>query len=480
MFVISYSCFGYLCTQPMIMNMKKFYYITFVAVCAVLLLQAFYIKSLYNHYVDENIINIDNNVHISIDKEQHLRSARQGGQKPWKQQHVKVKRLEDMSLKERDSLMQLHPLPPAELFNIDAAREKGVVTTSAELIGQIAQDNLLSDGLPVNLYALDSIFERNSGCGYRHAFSLYNQNKELTDSVGGLYGDVLDYTSELIPIGTKGLQYLQVKVDIPLFPFLKQQVWALILSVILMAFVVLCMAYHLVVIRRKDVLLGKREETINGTIHDLKSPLNSVVTTLGWLESGEANHAKKKAIEISRAEVKHLVCNIESLLVTVRKDKRQLILKKENIDVLYLTEVVKNSMDALYRTKPHSIEVINELPEGVKVVADGMYIENVMRNLVENALKYSDDGVTVKVVLSVAGDTLQVAVKDNGWGISPKYQKKLFRQFYQVPRGKEKICKGYGIGLAQSKYIIDEHKGKIGVKSSEGEGSVFTFTIPLA
>ena len=165
--------------------------------------------------------------------------------------------------------------------------------------------------------------------------------------------------------------------------------------------------------------------------------------------------------------------------MTVRKDRKRLVLKKEDIDILHLAEIVKSNMDVLYSAKPHSIEIVSELPEGVKIFADGMYIENVIRNLVENALKYSDDGVVVKVTLSVTGRILQVSVQDNGWGIAPAYQKKLFQQFYQVPRGEERIRKGYGIGLAQSKYIIDEHGGKIAVKSAEGEGSVFAFTIPL-
>ena len=246
-----------------------------------------------------------------------------------------------------------------------------------------------------------------------------------------------------------------------------------------MVFVVGCVAYHLLVIRRKDKLLQQREDTINGTIHDLKAPLNSVVTTLSWLESTEANAAKKKAVEISRIEVKHLVCNIESLLVTVRKDRKRLILKKEETDIPHLAEMVKNSMDALYRTKPHTIEIMNQLPEGMKVTADGMYIENVLRNLVENALKYSDNGVNVKVTLRIADGMLQVTVQDDGWGIAPQYQKKLFRQFYQVPRSADRICKGYGIGLAQSKYIIDAHKGKISVKSTAEHGSEFSFNIPV-
>ena len=459
--------------------MKKSYYVTLVAVGAIALLQAIYVMSLYNRYIDEKITSIDETLSISLDKEQHLRSLRKGGQRPQKQQYLSVKLIEDMSPQEVDSLTQLHPLPSSELYNIDSAREKGIVSRSTELMAQVGQDRLLRDGFPLDLKTLDSILIKDIGFDYLHAFLYYNSNKEVLDSIGKLTNDVPDYTSKLIPLGTKGLQYLQIKADIPLLPFIKNQVWALLLSVILMIFVVLCMAYHLIVIRRKDVLLQKREDTINGTIHDLKSPLNSVVTTLGWLESGEANIAKKRAVEISQAEVKHLVCNIESLLVTVRKDRKRLVLKKEDIDILHLAEIVKSNMDVLYSAKPHSIEIVSELPEGVKIFADGMYIENVIRNLVENALKYSDDGVAVKVTLSVTGRILQVSVQDNGWGIAPAYQKKLFQQFYQVPRGEERIRKGYGIGLAQSKYIIDEHGGKIAVKSAEGEGSVFAFTIPL-
>lgn len=459
--------------------MKKSYYVTLVAVGAIALLQAIYVMSLYNRYIDEKITSIDETLSISLDKEQHLRSLRKGGQRPQKQQYLSVKLIEDMSPQEVDSLTQLHPLPSSELYNIDSAREKGIVSRSTELMAQVGQDRLLRDGFPLDLKTLDSIFIKDIGFDYLHAFLYYNSNKEVLDSIGKLTNDVPDYTSKLIPLGTKGLQYLQIKADIPLLPFIKNQVWALLLSVILMIFVVLCMAYHLIVIRRKDVLLQRREDSINGTIHDLKSPLNSVVTTLGWLESGEANIAKKRALEISQAEVKHLVCNIESLLVTVRKDRKRLVLKKEDIDILHLAEIVKSNMDVLYSAKPHSIEIVSELPEGVKIFADGMYIENVIRNLVENALKYSDDGVAVKVTLSVTGRILQVSVQDNGWGIAPAYQKKLFQQFYQVPRGEERIRKGYGIGLAQSKYIIDEHGGKIAVKSAEGEGSVFAFTIPL-
>ena len=458
--------------------MRKYYYITTTAVISICLLQAFYVKSLYNHYVDENTEKIDNVIQISIDKERHIRSVYTDGKVPMRGQYFSIKFMEDMSSQEIDSLTRLHPLPPKQpLHNVDDARKKGTANTMMEFISQIMQDELFEKGYPVQLPVLDNIFAEANQKQFNYSFSLYNKDKERIDSIGRCKHP--NYTSELLPIGNKGLQYLQLKANIPLLPFIGQQIWPLVLSLILMVFVVGCVAYHLLVIRRKDTLLHQSEDTINGTIHDLKAPLNSVVTILSWLETTETNAAKKKAVEISRAEVRHLVCNIESLLVTVRKDRKRLILKKEETDIPHLAEIVKNSMDALYRTKPHTIEIENRLPENIKVVADGMYIENVIRNLVENALKYSDDGVNVKVTLQTTDGMLQVAVQDDGWGIAPQYQKKLFRQFYQVPRGADRIRKGYGIGLAQSKYIIDAHKGKISVKSAEGKGSEFSFTIPV-
>ncbi|WP_300700607.1 HAMP domain-containing sensor histidine kinase [Bacteroides sp.] len=459
--------------------MKKYYYIAIIAAFATVFLQTIYVISLYNQYFDENIIRINDALHVAIDKEMHLRSLEREGKKTREHQYLYIKSIDDMSPQERDSLQRLSPIGNGYIYNIDAARKKGIGTTASDLIMQVGQDELLKDGFSLHLKVLDSIFVKTVDVDCRHRVLLYNENKELVETTGDLGDKKPNFTSADFRIGTKGLQCLRIEVNIPIVPFVGQQVWILISSVWLMLLVILCLSYQLITIRRKDALLHKREDSINGTIHDLKAPLNSVLATLGWLQSDETNLPKKKAVEISRAEVRHLVCNIESLLVTVRKDRKRLILKKEEIDILHLTEMVKHSMDALYRAKPHTIEIVDELPVGVKVIADGLYIENVIRNLMENALKYSDDGVKVKVTLSIVNSMLRVSVQDNGWGIAPKYQQKLFRQFYQVPRGEERICKGYGIGLAQSKYIIDEHKGKIKVESAKEKGSIFTFTIPL-
>ena len=114
-----------------------------------------------------------------------------------------------------------------------------------------------------------------------------------------------------------------------------------------------------------------------------------------------------------------------------------------------------------------------------------LYSENITatllvpsNDLIENALKYADDGVKIQIEITRISQGIQIKVKDNGWGIAPKYQKKLFNQYYQVPREALRMRKGYGIGLAYVRHIIRAHGGKIQFKSRENEGSVFTFYIP--
>lgn len=119
---------------------------------------------------------------------------------------------------------------------------------------------------------------------------------------------------------------------------------------------------------------------------------------------------------------------------------------------------------------------MNESPN-IECLADQLYIENTIKNLIENALKYSNDGVKIQIKIVEISQGIQIEVKDNGWGIAHKYQKKIFSQYYQVPRETSQIQKGYGIGLSYVKYIIQAHGGKIRLRSRENEGSTFTFYI---
>lgn len=457
--------------------MKKYYYITLVAIVATVCLQVSYINSLYNRYVDEKIIGIEDIVQKLSTRERIIRDALRVGVKPKERPRIMRKHISHMTQEEIDSLRRLPG--GADTIDVIAAQKAGIGGTAGEIVDQLMQDLLLKSGFPLNLNTLDSLWRASDSIvRHPHQFLLYDKDTVMISSVGDLESHTPDYVSQLHPIGTKGLQYLQIKADIPMSHFLRHQLWTLALSACMMLLVLLCLFFQLTAIRRKEALLRKREMTINGTIHDLKSPLNSVITMMGWLKQTAPDKETKEMLETSKAGVRRLISNIEALLMTARMDRRQVVLNKSLIDVPEMAEGVKKELSCLYPGKPHTICIINELPAGLQVMADGMYIENVIRNLMENALKYSDAGVRIEVSLSIVNERLRVSVKDNGWGIAPCRQKKLFTQFYRVPRSEEQQQKGYGIGLAQSQYIINEHGGEIMVKSAEGEGSTFTFIIP--
>lgn len=457
--------------------MKKYYYITLVAIVATVCLQVSYINSLYNRYVDEKIIGIEDIVQKLSTRERIIRDALRVGVKPKERPRIMRKHISHMTQEEIDSLRRLPG--GADTIDVIAAQKAGIGGTAGEIVNQLMQDLLLKSGFPLNLNTLDSLWRASDSIvRHPHQFFLYDKDTVMISSVGDLESHTPDYVSQLHPIGTKGLQYLQIKADIPMSHFLRHQLWTLALSACMMLLVLLCLFFQLTAIRRKEALLRKREMTINGTIHDLKSPLNSVITMMGWLKQTAPDKETKEMLETSKAGVRRLISNIEALLMTARMDRHQVVLNKSLIDVPEMAEGVKKELSCLYPGKPHTICIINELPAGLQVMADGMYIENVIRNLMENALKYSDAGVRIEVSLSIVNERLRVSVKDNGWGIAPCHQKKLFTQFYRVPRSEEQQQKGYGIGLAQSQYIINEHGGEIMVKSAEGEGSTFTFIIP--
>ena len=457
--------------------MKKYYYITLVAIVATVCLQVSYINSLYNRYVDEKIIGIEDIVQKLSTRERIIRDALRVGVKPKERPRIMRKHISHMTQEEIDSLRRLPG--GADTIDVIAAQKAGIGGTAGEIVDQLMQDLLLKSGFPLNLNTLDSLWRASDSIvRHPHQFFLYDKDTVMISSVGDLESHTPDYVSQLHPIGTKGLQYLQIKADIPMSHFLRHQLWTLALSACMMLLVLLCLFFQLTAIRRKEALLRKREMTINGTIHDLKSPLNSVITMMGWLKQTAPDKETKEMLETSKAGVRRLISNIEALLMTARMDRHQVVLNKSLIDVPEMAEGVKKELSCLYPGKPHTICIINELPAGLQVMADGMYIENVIRNLMENALKYSDAGVRIEVSLSIVNERLRVSVKDNGWGIAPCHQKKLFTQFYRVPRSEEQQQKGYGIGLAQSQYIINEYGGEIMVKSAEGEGSTFTFIIP--
>jgi signal transduction histidine kinase len=151
------------------------------------------------------------------------------------------------------------------------------------------------------------------------------------------------------------------------------------------------------------------------------------------------------------------------------------------IERCWLPGLVQAVVDDLgMRAQQQGVKLTAHLPADVPAtMADTTLIRQAIKNLVDNAIKYTPASGHVKVTLRNHGKALVVTVRDNGLGIAPEHQHRLFEKFYRIKRRDTVHIKGTGLGLAIVKSIADRHKGRVWVESKLNEGSAFHFAVPL-
>lgn len=454
--------------------MRKVIYIAIIAAIAIFCLQGLWIGNMYRAYVTQTIRTIENVMSVSIGKEIAFRRHASPYEDP---EHPKIvyKAADDMTPEERSRLK-------GDTLDLDMMTRQHIGSNLAEMIMQFSQDDFIKKGKFVLLSKLDSIFRKELGrtevaadccillCG--------KDTVTVINSFGVLPDERWAKSTRLFPIGTKSLQFIQVKADIALSPFLREMILILIASILLVVIVLGCVIYLVALVRKKDKLFKQREASVNGTVHDLKAPLNSVITLMGYLKKKLPDASLQKIVADTAAQTRNLVNDIEALLITARQDKQKIILQKTETDLLQLIERARESISIQYVGKPHKITLESDFNEA-KLRLDPLYVTNVIRNLLENALKYSNGGVSIVIKVGKEKNEVVLSVEDNGWGIERKYQKKIFTQFFQVPREEVVHQHGYGVGLAYTKYIMEAHGGSISVESELGKGSTFICRFPV-
>lgn len=455
--------------------MRKVIYIAIVGAIALFYLQGLWVNNMYRAYITQTVGTIEKTMAVSIGKEIAFRRQ----DLPYKDpKHPKIvyKAADDMTPEERSRLK-------GDTLDLDLLTQQNIGSNLSEMIIQFSQDGFIEEGRYILLPKLDSIFRRElarTEVVADHCILLCDKDTTtLINSIGTWLADKRDVRStRLFPIGTKGLQFIQVQADISLSPFLREMLFILMESVLLVLLVLGCVGWLVVLVRKKDRLFKQREASVNGTVHDLKAPLNSVVTLMGYLKKKLPDAALQKMVEDTSVQTRNLVGDIEALLITARRDRQKIALQKTETDLLSLIGRAQESLSIQYVGKPHQITLDSDADE-VRLMLDPLYITNLIRNLLENALKYSDDGVIVVIRVRKEKSRVVLSVADNGWGIAKKYQKKIFTQFFQVPREQVARQHGYGVGLAYAKYIMEAHGGSISVESEQGKGSAFICKFPL-
>lgn len=344
-------------------------------------------------------------------------------------------------------------------------------------MGLLSKDILTTKGNPINLAKLSQIFKKNLNEGFTYTLLILDENKKVIKSYGQTKDIESWQASKPIAIGLKPVRFVQAVVDITPSSFIMNSIETLISTILLALIIVFCVGYQMTAIRYKEDLLRNREVSLHGTVHDLKAPLASILLKLGFIKDYIKDADLQEMITSSERQIKNLANTIKTILITSKASESKLVINKEQVDIIELTQQAQEQIDINYASKPHVIAIHDHREENTLVYADKYLIENVMHNLMENAVKYSDKEANVEVNIKQDEHFTIISVSDHGVGIDKKYQKKIFEQFYRIPATHHKS--GYGIGLAMVKYAVKAHGGTIKVVSELGKGSTFTFTLPL-
>ncbi len=228
--------------------------------------------------------------------------------------------------------------------------------------------------------------------------------------------------------------------------------------------------------------------------HELRSPLNAIN---GYLDltlngiGGEITEQQREFLQRARAGSEHLFSLVEDLLLISRADSGQLVLNRQ---VIHLRDVLDNAVEELELTAiDGGVQLAVSMPQGFpRVYADAGRLQQVLRNLLSNALRFTPAGGQVTLSVDITGEpipgrevdadddprVLKLQVFDTGSGIAPEFLDRIFERFYQVPSSSGGRSGGQGLGLAIVKMIVELHGGSVSVESVPDQGSVFTCLLP--
>ena len=250
-------------------------------------------------------------------------------------------------------------------------------------------------------------------------------------------------------------------------------------SVVLLV-VIIFFTYTLFIILKQKRLSEIQKDFINNMTHEFKTPISTIALSAEVLKDPGIVQQPERLLNyttIIEKENARLKQHVDRVLQMARLDKEDIGLKKEMVDVHHLiSDAVRNNSHALQEKNGVVHMTLNAGQHQTE--ADKLHLTNVLNNLVDNAIKYCKTVPEIHIRTENINAGLQITVSDNGIGISPENQKRVFQKFYRVPTGNVHDVKGFGLGLSYVKTVVEAHKGNIRLESELGRGSTFRITLP--
>ena len=346
-------------------------------------------------------------------------------------------------------------------------------------------EELSGMGYPISLHNLDSITAElltQNGLGNKYYIDIINlKTGEKINGIGTQKEpSFMTVKPKYFPIRSDYTQVVQLIITNPNKTFLERMGLMLAGTFIIMLLVIVCISYQVRFISRFEKIFQIREDFSYAMIHDMKTPLTSIIMALNFLRSGKLDNRqemKDKYFDIAENEADHLLTLTNKVLTISKLESHKLEMNRTEVE---LTPIIDKLTEKFKAKSQKTVNFITELKTET-AYADAEYLEEVLSNLIDNSVKYSGESIEIRI--STARDDRYTVLKvhDNGFGISDKDIHLIFRKFERasaVKRNRRNGASGFGLGLNFVDQVVEAHHGKIFVSSIEGEFTEFTIYLP--
>ncbi|MST85361.1 sensor histidine kinase [Hallella mizrahii] len=254
-------------------------------------------------------------------------------------------------------------------------------------------------------------------------------------------------------------------------------------SVVFTIILLITFIFTIVVIFRQKRYSEIKNDFINNMTHELKTPIASISLAAQMLNDDSVPKSEKMMkhlIGVVTDETKRLRFLVEKVLQMSMFDRKRSSFKKKHLDLNEMVETIANSFTLRVEHTGGKIYVDVEAVDS-SIYVDEVHFQNVIFNLMDNAVKYRKPDQPVDIYLKTWNDDsyLYLSVHDTGIGMKKENLKKIFEKFYRVHTGNVHDVKGFGLGLAYVKRVVDLHDGEIKVDSEYGKGTTFAIKLPV-
>ncbi len=387
----------------------------------------------------------------------------------------------------------------ASTFRDIMKRTKGAIPEGTRIVaGKVSEDGkddyvpfqeaLIKYNAPISLTQFDSIYQT-----FLIAENIHT--KTIIDKINLRTGEVLESTdptfrawwgtveTEPALLRRDSTEALRAVIVSPHRNVLNRLGLLLFGSLISMIFIVWGIAYQIKIIITQNRIAQLRRTFSNAMVHDMKTPLNTILMGTRILSSGKIDHdteKKKKHFDIIEDKCHHLLSLSDKVLTLAKIEEDKLILDRTEVPLKPMIEELARNL-SIRTDKQITFEM--HCPETEQVYADPIHLREIISNLIDNAVKYSGDSVHINLSCRTTPNETRISVSDNGFGIPLKDQALIFEKFERASAANKRSLRGgatgFGLGLTYVQQVMQAHGGSVEVESIEGQGSEFTLIFPL-